>query len=228
MSKKVTVQHLSVWSRRRLVHPFQVGNDHRYGTCTTPGTAYFFQRTRIASGARKPPTHCSAFTVYGDLGGLISVTFLCSPQRIEDLDIPIWQDGSLFLGRDGDPKKTQKTLGDPWNQCIVGRLDSYFKVNAAIPGRKRWNRPRPTGMPWNAYAANCPFPVNLVHGLVWHKLLYDWIWNLWCKHVQTTNDILTETADINGSICTTPISNQHACYLRDANKSHQSQASLKP
>lgn len=97
MSKKVTGQHLSAWSRR-LVYPFQVGNDHRYGTCTTPGTAYFFQRTRIASGARKPPTHCFAFTVYGDLGGLISVTFLCAPQRIEDLDIPIWQDGSLFLG----------------------------------------------------------------------------------------------------------------------------------
>jgi hypothetical protein len=67
-----------------------VGNDHRYGTCATPGCAYFFNRTRIDSGERKPPTHCSAFTVYGD----------------------------------------------PWNQCVVGRLDTYFKVDATIPGRK--------------------------------------------------------------------------------------------
>ena len=60
-----------------------------------------------------------------------------------------------FFGGMAIRKKKQKTLGDPWNQCVVGRLDSYFKVNAAIPGRKRWNRPRPTGMPWNAMECLC-------------------------------------------------------------------------
>lgn len=66
----------------------QVGNDFRYGDCVTPGAAYFFKRTRIQSGERKPPTHCSAFTV----------------------------------------------PGDPYNQCVTGRMDSYFKADAEIPG----------------------------------------------------------------------------------------------
>ncbi|CAK9041041.1 unnamed protein product [Durusdinium trenchii] len=65
-----------------------VGNDFRYGDCVTPGAAYFFKRTRIQSGERKPPTHCSAFTV----------------------------------------------PGDPYNQCVTGRMDSYFKADAEIPG----------------------------------------------------------------------------------------------
>ena len=61
----------------------------RYGDCAAPGAAYFFSRTRIQKGERKPPSHCEAFTV----------------------------------------------AGDPYNQCVVGTMDTYFKVSAPIPGR---------------------------------------------------------------------------------------------
>jgi len=66
-----------------------VGNDYRYGDCSTPGTAYFFRRNRLGEGSRMPPTECSAFTAHDD----------------------------------------------PYDRCgTPSRIDSYFKVDAQIPG----------------------------------------------------------------------------------------------
>lgn len=84
----ICLGHSDAFWSSDLTESTQVGNSHRYGTCDSPGAAYFFQRTRIASGERKPPTHCSSYMVFED----------------------------------------------PWNQCNVGRLDTYFKSNATVPG----------------------------------------------------------------------------------------------
>lgn len=84
----ICLGHSDAFWSSDLTESTQVGNSHRYGTCDSPGAAYFFQRTRIASGERKPPAHCSSYTVFED----------------------------------------------PWNQCNVGRLDTYFKSNATVPG----------------------------------------------------------------------------------------------
>ncbi|CAJ1378460.1 unnamed protein product [Effrenium voratum] len=65
-----------------------VNTGHRYGDCDMPGTAYFFNRTRIAQGERRPYHHCSAFTIFDD----------------------------------------------PWSQCLPGKVDSYFRTDAKIPG----------------------------------------------------------------------------------------------
>ncbi|CAE7947537.1 TNXB [Symbiodinium sp. KB8] len=66
-----------------------VGNDYRYGDCSTPGTAYFFKRNRLGEGSRVPPTECSAFTAHDD----------------------------------------------PYDRCSSpSRIDSYFKVDAQLPG----------------------------------------------------------------------------------------------
>ena len=60
------LMHAHAFWSSDLTESTQVGNSHRYGTCDSPGAAYFFQRTRIASGERKPPTHCSSYTVFED------------------------------------------------------------------------------------------------------------------------------------------------------------------